>query len=123
MKHKGLNQLLCAATVNDRFRNTLLHNPAQALAMGYLDHTFSLTPEERELVLGIQAQKLEDFAVQVYLWISANGRGHNGNGRNGYGPKRDFGLLQACQPLTSGNDPQWKTGIAALPNTLAPAAS
>ena len=45
MKHKGLNQLLCAATVNNRFRETLLHNPAQAIATGYFDHTFSLTPE------------------------------------------------------------------------------
>jgi hypothetical protein len=77
MKHKGLNQLLCAATVNNGFRETLLHNPAQAIATGYFDHTFSLTPEERDLVISIQAQKLEDFAAQVYHWISGNG---NGNG-------------------------------------------
>jgi hypothetical protein len=79
MKHKGLNQLLCAATVNNRFCETLLHNPAQAIATGYFDHTFSLTPEERELVINIQAQKLEDFAAQVYRWISGGGNG-NGNG-------------------------------------------
>jgi hypothetical protein len=82
MKHKGLNQLLCAATVNNGFRETLLHNPAQAIATGYFDHTFSLTPEERDLVISIQAQKLEDFAAQVYHWISGNG---NGNGKNGNG--------------------------------------
>jgi hypothetical protein len=90
MKHKGLNQLLCAATVNNRFRETLLHNPAQAIATGYFDHTFSLTPEERDLVVNIQAQKLEDFAAQVYRWISGytsgNGNGNgNGNGKNGNG--------------------------------------
>ncbi len=90
MQHKGLNQLLCAATVNHRFCETLLSNPAQALAAGYLEHVFSLTPEEREFVLGIQAQQLEDFAAQVYHWITAKGncdgyvaRGHNGNGHNG----------------------------------------
>jgi hypothetical protein len=82
MKHKSLNQLLCAATVNGRFRDMLLRDPAQALAAGYLDHTFSLTPEERELVIGIQAHHLEDFAAQVYCWISGDG---NGNGRNGNG--------------------------------------
>lgn len=91
MKHKGLNQLLCAATVNGRFRETLLHNPAQALASGYLNHTFTLTPEEHDLVLGIKAQRLEDFAAQVHDWISGvsslhtsyNGSGRNGHGRNG----------------------------------------
>ena len=85
MKHRSLNQLLCAATVNGRFRETLLSDPARAIASGYFDHSFSLTPEERDLVIGIQAQRLEDFAAQVYHWISGNGHGHNGNGLNGYG--------------------------------------
>lgn len=84
MNHKGLNQLLCAATVNGRFRETLLRNPAQAIASGFLDHTFCLTPEEEDLVTNIQAQQLEDFALQVYHWISGNGNG-NGNGKNGNG--------------------------------------
>jgi hypothetical protein len=77
MQHKSLNQLLCAATVNGRFCETLLRNPAKALATGYCEHTFALTPEEQELVLGIQAQRLEDFAAQVHRWLSING---NGNG-------------------------------------------
>ncbi len=85
MKHRGLNQLLCAATVNGRFRETLLCDPARAIASGYFDHSFCLTPEEQELVIGIQAQRLEDFAAQVYHWISGNGNGHNGNGHNGNG--------------------------------------
>ncbi len=101
MKHKALNQLLCAATVNGRFRETLLRNPALAISTGYLEHTFSLTPEERELVVGIQAQHLEDFAAQVYHWISGNGNGHNGNGRNGNGKKgngyRKDGLVATDQ--------------------------
>jgi len=80
MNHKSLNQLLCAATVNRRFCETLLHDPAQAVATGYLGQAFSLTPEERELVTGIQAQHLEDFAAQIYCWISTDGNG-NGNGR------------------------------------------
>jgi hypothetical protein len=79
MNHKSLNQLLCAATVNSRFCEALLRNPAQAIRTGYFGQTFSLTPEEQELVTGIQAQQLEDFAAQVYHWISING---NGNGRH-----------------------------------------
>ena len=88
MKHKSLNQLLCAATVNVRFRETLLRDPAKAIAAGYFDHSFALTEEEQDLVIGIQAQRLEDFAAQVYHWISDgsngfNGNGFSGNGRNG----------------------------------------
>lgn len=77
MKHKALNQLLCAATINGRFREVLLQNPDRAIASGYLDHTFALTPDERQLVLGIQAKGLEDFAAQVYDWIQGNGH-HDG---------------------------------------------
>jgi hypothetical protein len=87
MKHKSLNQLLCAATVNTRFREALLADPAKAIAAGYFDQTFRLTAEERDLVTGIRAAQLEDFAAQVYHWIStkANGNGRNGNGNgNGY---------------------------------------
>lgn len=72
MKHKSLNQLVCAAMINSRFRETLLRDPAQALASGYYEHSFALTAEERDLVLGIRAQKLEDFADQVHRWISGN---------------------------------------------------
>jgi hypothetical protein len=79
MPHKGLNQLLCAATVNRRFRESLLRNPAQAIAMGYYNYTFALTPEEQTLVTGIQAQQLEDFAAQVYCWISTDGNGQSHN--------------------------------------------
>jgi len=82
MKHRSLNQLLCAATVNGRFCETLLRNPAQAIAVGYFNHSFALTPEEQEMVVSIRAQRLEDFAAQVYHWISASGNGH----RHGYKP-------------------------------------
>jgi hypothetical protein len=95
MNHKSLNQLLCAATVNVRFRETLLRDPAKAIASGYFDQSFALTQEERDLVVGIRAKGLEDFAAQVYHFVSGNGNGttlsryghngHNGNGHNGNG--------------------------------------
>lgn len=85
MKHKSLNQLLCAATVNTRFRETLLRDPAKAIAAGYFDHSFTLTQEEKDLLVGIQAHRLEDFAAQVYHWISTSSNGYNGNGLNGNG--------------------------------------
>ncbi len=73
MKHQGLNQLLCAATVNRRFRETLLRDPAQALAMGYQGQAFHLAPAERQWVLNTKAQHLEDLAEQLYRWIAADG--------------------------------------------------
>ena len=129
MKHKGLNQLLCAAVVSSRFRETLLRSPAQALASGYLEHSFSLTPEEKRLVIDIQARQFEDFAAQVYHWISGNGNqlmqkalgseepittqvqhwisgngnGHNGKNGNGHNGKNGNGCkkraLEAVEPL------------------------
>jgi len=97
IQQKSLNQLLCAATVNGRFREMLLRDPAKAIATGYFEHSFCLTPEERDLVVGIQAGKLEDFAAQVYCWMSGNGNGngngHNGhNGYNGYNGRNGNGL-------------------------------
>jgi hypothetical protein len=86
MKHRSLNELLCAATVNARFRESLLRDPARAIATGYFDHSFALTPEEQELVVGIQAQRLEDFAAQVYQWISSS---RNGNGVHDNGQRRE----------------------------------
>lgn len=73
MMHKGLNQLLCAATVNRRFREALLRNPSQAIAMGYFSHRFLLTPDEQVLVASIRASRLEEFAAQVYCWLSSSG--------------------------------------------------
>lgn len=100
MNHKSLNELLCAATVNARFRETLLHDPARAVAAGYFDHSFTLTQEERDLVVNIHAQDLADFASQVYTFITGNGNGttpsrythngHNGNGHNGNGRKKEL---------------------------------
>ena len=88
MNHKSLNQLVCAATINARFRETLLSDPAKAIANGYFGQSFALAQEECDLVLGIRAKGLEDFAAQVYSFVSGNGNrmapirhGRNGNGR------------------------------------------
>jgi hypothetical protein len=70
MQHKALNQLICAAVVNDGFRKTLLQDPAQAISKGYYGQKFPLSNEEQKLVTGIRAQRLEDFASQVYQWLN-----------------------------------------------------
>jgi hypothetical protein len=73
MKHKGLNQLLAAALINERFCAMLLHHPERAIAAGYAGQAFSLTTKEQDLVVGIRAERLEDLAAEVYRWISSRG--------------------------------------------------
>ena len=75
MNHKGLNQLVCAAMINARFRETLLHDPARAIKSGYLGQKFVLTQEECVMLTNIHAQKLEDFASQVIAWTKASAQG------------------------------------------------
>ena len=75
MNYKGLNQLLCAAVVNERFCEMLIHYPSRALSSGYGGQGFSLTPEERALVIGIRAERLEDLAAGICDWISGTGHG------------------------------------------------
>lgn len=96
MMHKGLNQLLCAATVNTRFREALLRNPSQAIATGYFNHRFSLTSDEQRLVAGIRANRLEEFAAQVYCWISSRDDGHGVHALDVLSPARESAQGLPC---------------------------
>jgi hypothetical protein len=73
MKHKALNQLLCAAVINQTFRQALLQNPVQALDNGYHGQSFAVSSEERALLSKTRATTLEELAAEVYAWISGNG--------------------------------------------------
>ncbi len=61
----GLHRLFAAAIVNDQFRATLLHEPEEALAKGYLGQTFPLTDQEKKIIKTIRAENLTDFAQKV----------------------------------------------------------
>ncbi len=65
MPRTGLHQLFAAAIVNDQFRATLLHEPEEALAKGYLGQTFALTEQEKKIIKTIRAENLTDFAQKV----------------------------------------------------------
>lgn len=60
-----LTRLISVAIISQRFRDLLLHDPARALDAGFHGQQFRLTPEQRELVLSIQAVSLTDFAAQL----------------------------------------------------------
>ena len=64
-ERSGLHRLFAAAIVSDQFRATLLREPDQALANGYLGQTFPLTDQEKKIIKTIRAETLPDFAQQV----------------------------------------------------------
>lgn len=63
--HVGVGRLLSAAVVNRQFRDLLLSNPQAALRNGYQGESFSLSHDERNLVVSIRADTLTDFAGQI----------------------------------------------------------
>ncbi len=69
MLHKDLNQILCAALINENFREKLLGDPLATIATGYEGFSFSLSLEEQQMINSIQANNLEDFAAQVYAGL------------------------------------------------------
>lgn len=69
MKHKSLNQLLCAALVNNQFRELLLSEPAEAIDAGCLGNHFHLSPDEFNFMVNIHASSLENLANQVHNYI------------------------------------------------------
>ena len=64
-ERSGLHRLFAAAIVSDQFRATLLREPDQALANGYLGQTFTLTDKEKSIIRSIRAKNLTDFAQKV----------------------------------------------------------
>ncbi len=63
--HPGLSSVFAAAVVNQRFREQLLSNPELALRQGYLGKSFSLSQEEKSLIVSTNAKSLTDLAQQV----------------------------------------------------------
>ena len=63
--HLELNRLLATAVVNCQFRNMLLNDPEAAIKDGYQGIPFLLADEERDLILSIHADSLQNLAQQL----------------------------------------------------------
>jgi hypothetical protein len=61
----GISRVFAAAVVNRQFCDMLLQNPSIALQKGYLGEAFSLSKEEKDLIVSIQADSLSDLAKQI----------------------------------------------------------
>ena len=68
----GISRVFAAAVVNKQFCSTLLQDPQGALQKGYLGETFSLSREEKDLIISIRANSLSDLAKQVNRSLSSS---------------------------------------------------
>jgi len=68
----SISRVFAAAVVNQQFRDMLLQDPNTALQNGYLGETFSLSKEERDLIVSIRANSLSDLAKQVTRSLGSN---------------------------------------------------
>ena len=68
----GLSRVFAAAVVNRQFCDMLLQDPSIALQRGYLGEVFSLSNEEKELIVSIRASSLADFARQATAYYHDN---------------------------------------------------
>lgn len=65
-----LERLTAMAVVSSYVRQMLLTKPAKALDMleaGYHGYKFCFTPEERQLILSIEADTLQEFAIELLV--------------------------------------------------------
>ena len=69
---RELNRLVTAAVVSQSFCELLLHNPSEAISVGYDDEAFLITAEEQDLVVSIQAVTLQEFVMQ-FLDLTQSG--------------------------------------------------
>lgn len=68
----GISRVFAAAVVNQQFCSMLLHDPQTAIQNGYVGETFSLSREERDLIVSIRANSLADLAKQVTRSLTNN---------------------------------------------------
>ncbi|GAB4430723.1 MAG: hypothetical protein Kow0031_11670 [Anaerolineae bacterium] len=66
--HGNISRLVAAAVVDRQLRHLLLTDVPTALARGYNNQPFSLTPDELKLVMSVKLPaSLADFARQIII--------------------------------------------------------
>jgi hypothetical protein len=76
--------ILGTAVIDGDFRSQLLRTPASVLPR------FDLTREERRALSAIRADTIEQFAEQLYQWMSTNGEKGRGNGHGRGGSAKAY---------------------------------
>jgi hypothetical protein len=86
MSDRTLNDIMCLALVDGKFRDTLLTDVTDVV------DEFDLDPEEQDILRAIKADSVTDFARKLHSWMSERpknnghlrmyGRGEVPNSRN-----------------------------------------
>jgi len=82
MSEQTLNNIMCMALVDGKFRDSLLTNPANVVG------DFDLDAEEQDVLKAIKADSVTEYARKLHTWMVQR-TGGNGNGhRETYGPRQ-----------------------------------
>ena len=79
MSDHTLNNIMCLALIDGKFRDNLLTDAANVMG------EFDLDPEEQDILKAIKADSVTEFAQSLYTWMVER-RGSNGH-RRAYEPK------------------------------------
>jgi hypothetical protein len=80
MSEQTLNNIMCMALTDGKFRDSLLSNPANVVG------DFDLDAEERDVLKGIKADSVTEFARKLHTWMVKR-PGSNGHGKT-YRPRQ-----------------------------------
>jgi len=67
---REVSRLLSAAVVSRSFARTLLSDPGEALETGYQGHVFTFTDPERQILISLEAETIQEFAAEVAIRFS-----------------------------------------------------
>jgi hypothetical protein len=63
MSDQTLNNIMCMALIDGKFRSSLLSNPAKVVS------DFDLDAEERDVLRTIKADSVTEFARKLHSWM------------------------------------------------------
>ena len=93
MSEQTLNNIMCMALVDGKFRDSLLTNPANVVG------DFDLDVEEQDVLKAIKADSVTEYARKLHTWmLQRTGGNGNGNG-NGNGHRKTYGPTQPVHRL------------------------
>lgn len=70
MSERTLNDIVCLAITDSKFRESLLTNVATAV------EEFDLDPEEQDILKTIKAESIAEFAQGLHVWMVQRNRGN-----------------------------------------------
>lgn len=74
MSDYALNNIMCLALIDGRFRDTLLTDAANVV------REFDLDTDEQDILKAIKADSVTEFAAKLHNWMVGRG-GNNGHRR------------------------------------------